>query len=132
MSQEPTVWKDGDLVTSAKLNKMEQGIASGSGGSLIVHANDQTGELDKTWREIYDAIQEKYVCIIANNGIQSQIAHIEGMKSDDQVYTLTTTLGTFSNNQWTYDFINFITDSEDGYPILESLYNDEESGGGEK
>lgn len=52
MSYEPTNWKDGDLVTSAKLNKIEQGIAAG-GGVLIAH--DENGTLDKTWQEIYDA-----------------------------------------------------------------------------
>lgn len=33
MNYEPTVWKDGDLVTSAKLNKLEQGVASAGGAS---------------------------------------------------------------------------------------------------
>lgn len=36
MSYTPTNWKAGDVVTSAKLNKMEQGIAAG-GGIRIVH-----------------------------------------------------------------------------------------------
>ena len=54
MSYEPTIWKDGDLVTSAKLNKMEQGIAAG-GGILIVHEDEVTSTLNKTWQEIYDA-----------------------------------------------------------------------------
>lgn len=53
MSYEPTVWKDGDLVTSAKLNKLEQGVANG-GGVLVVHV-DKNYRLDKTWQEIYDA-----------------------------------------------------------------------------
>lgn len=51
MSYEPTTWKSGDVVTSAKLNKMEQGIANA--GALIVH--DNNGTLDKTWQEIHDA-----------------------------------------------------------------------------
>ena len=59
MSYEPTNWKDGDLVTSAKLNKIEQGIANGSGGTLIVHltwSNDgNTATMDKTWQQVYDA-----------------------------------------------------------------------------
>ena len=56
MSYEPTNWKDGDLVTSAKLNKIEQGIAAGS-GILIAHRTDskETSTLDKTWQEIHDA-----------------------------------------------------------------------------
>ena len=33
MSYTPTNWQSGDIITSAKLNKMEQGIANGSGGS---------------------------------------------------------------------------------------------------
>lgn len=56
MSYEPTNWKDGDLVTSAKLNKMEQGIAN---GTLVVHltlSNDgNTATMDKTWQQMYDA-----------------------------------------------------------------------------
>ena len=54
MSYEPTNWKSGDTVTSAKLNKMEQGIANaGGGGVLVVTVTD--GTLDKTWQEIHDA-----------------------------------------------------------------------------
>ena len=53
MSYEPTNWQAGDTVTSAKLNKMEQGIAAG-GRILIVH-QDNNGVLDKTWQEIHDA-----------------------------------------------------------------------------
>ena len=37
MSYTPTTWKKGDVITSAKLNKMEQGIANGGGGALIGH-----------------------------------------------------------------------------------------------
>lgn len=55
MSYEPTNWKAGDTVTSAKLNKIEQGIKN----SVLV-ANmtlDKSGiaHLDKTWQEVYDA-----------------------------------------------------------------------------
>lgn len=57
MSYTPTEWKSGDTITSAKLNKMEQGIAAGGsgGGVLVVVANMGTGALDKTWQEINDA-----------------------------------------------------------------------------
>lgn len=34
MSYEPTNWKTGDVVTSAKLNKLEQGVAD-AGGSFV-------------------------------------------------------------------------------------------------
>ena len=67
MSYEPTNWKDGDLVTSAKLNKIEQGIA-GNNGSSILKVGMVLGEemrLDKTFKEIRDAIKEQipvYAC----------------------------------------------------------------------
>lgn len=60
MSYEPTNWKAGDTVTSAKLNKMEQGIAGGT-NILLVEANSSIVEeemvimLNKTWQEIFDA-----------------------------------------------------------------------------
>lgn len=54
MSYTPTNWKTGDVVTSAKLNKLENGVAdAGGGGVLVVHDTD--GTLDKTWQEIHDA-----------------------------------------------------------------------------
>jgi hypothetical protein len=57
MSYTPTQWKAGDTVTSAKLNKMEQGIAGGA-NILLVSATLHGGNppiLDKTWQEIFDA-----------------------------------------------------------------------------
>lgn len=47
MSYTPTEWKTGDVVTSAKLNKLEQGVAdAGGGGALVVeftyNASDTT------------------------------------------------------------------------------------------
>ncbi len=58
MSYNPTQWSAGDTVTSAKLNKMEQGISNS--GVLEIHAvisNPKSGviSLDKTWQEIYNA-----------------------------------------------------------------------------
>jgi len=60
MSYEKQTWQTGDTVTSAKLNHMEDGIASAGGGGtgggvLIVGINMQTMTLDKTWQEIHDA-----------------------------------------------------------------------------
>lgn len=58
MSYDPTNWKSGDVVTSAKLNKMEKGIedanAGGGGGGVLV-VTDTDGTLNKTWQEIHDA-----------------------------------------------------------------------------
>lgn len=55
MSYTPNTWKSGDVVTSAKLNNIEQGIANA--GALLVTAtwDDNGCTLDKTWQEIHDA-----------------------------------------------------------------------------
>ena len=59
MSYEPTTWKAGDTVTSAKLNKMEQGIANGGGTFVITVSTNlgKTATLNKTWQEIYNAAE---------------------------------------------------------------------------
>lgn len=55
MSYEKNTWAKGDVVTSAKLNHMEDGIANA--GVLVVGTTeeDNTIVLDKTWQEIYDS-----------------------------------------------------------------------------
>lgn len=76
MAYEPTVWESGDVVTSAKLNKLEQGVASaaggGGGGVLIVHAEDNEAGtafvLDKTWQEIKDASATSVVVLSVSFG----------------------------------------------------------------
>ena len=55
MSYEKQTWQTGDTVTSAKLNHMEDGIASAGGASALIVTNTD-GTLDKTWQEIHDAI----------------------------------------------------------------------------
>lgn len=69
MSYEPTNWKDGDLVTSAKLNKLEQGVAGAGGGSVLVvnmtiDNDSHIGRLDKTAGEIYEVFRNGSVRFI--------------------------------------------------------------------
>lgn len=58
MNYEKQTWAKGDVVTSAKLNHIEDGIANG-GGVLVIpvtyDADTQTATMGKTWQEIYDA-----------------------------------------------------------------------------
>lgn len=73
MSYEPTQWKDGDLVTSAKLNKLEQGVAGAGGGSVLVvnitiDYDSNIGRLDKTAGEIYEAFRNGSVKFIFESG----------------------------------------------------------------
>lgn len=78
MSYEPTVWKSGDVVTSAKLNKLEQGVAGGGGGGeggngvLAVHSvydeQQDTLVLDKTGQTILDALKNGQIILYTFTG----------------------------------------------------------------
>lgn len=60
MSYTPHEWQNDELITAAKLNNIEEGVAAGGGGSgaLICSLNNDGNHyvLDKTVQEIYDAI----------------------------------------------------------------------------
>lgn len=108
MSYEPTVWKDGDLVTSAKLNKLEQGVAN-CGGILIVHA-DENGRLDKTWQEIYDAD----LAVISLIGKDMKFNTLPMVGVNNNIYTVDAQVERFNAS------------APDDYPIV---YTEEETGG---
>ena len=71
MAYEPTQWKTGDVVTSAKLNKLENAVANG--GEILV-INVQNDTLDKTYQEIEDAFVNKMLCVVFSNPIEGVIA----------------------------------------------------------
>ena len=81
MAYTKNTWADGDIVTSEKLNHMEDGIASGEnvfivgGVTLGEDKASLGGTLDKTWQEIHDAMQSK-ICILIfadDNGIAHEL-----------------------------------------------------------
>lgn len=136
MAYEPTQWKAGDTVTSAKLNKIEQGIAGGA-NILIAHATEEVvdnkdssgtvvsrttmSKLDKTVREILDA---DFTIVIVDvpaeveTTIVQQCAYVAGIQINPdteayQVYALT------SNTP-------FIALTEDDYPA-QILFEEEVS-----
>ena len=61
MSYTPTEWKTGDIVSSQRLNKLEEGVKDAYEVMVI---NDNDGTLDKTWQEIYDAMAQGKLCVI--------------------------------------------------------------------
>lgn len=122
MSYTPTTWKAGDIVTSAKLNKIEQGIstATANGNILIVNAiydDEDISTLDKTWKEIYNAMLVGSVIIIentsTNNVYQNNV--ISAIYKNDKYYIETVFFAEGPSGivpiQWT-----FSTTSENGYP----------------
>lgn len=107
MSYEPTTWKSGDTVTSAKLNKMEQGIANAGGGGLVV--TDTEGTLNKTWQEIHDAALTGVVAVLnMSSETTFSITFVEYVGESGGEYYLDTMKST-----------SYLTDSADGYPVIQ-------------
>ena len=107
MSYEPTNWKSGDTVTSAKLNKIEQGIANagGGGGVLKVGVDAQTMALDETYAEIANADYAVISVPEQGGGVNYGLL----VYSDDANYTV---IFWMAGNEMT-----FVADSADGYPV---------------
>lgn len=121
MSYEPTNWKTGDVVTSAKLNKLEQGVANGSGNVLVVEEED--GQLTETYTDIVDALHTTGVIleikthdpeltalfrVVSYGYVQGED---EGESSDYYA------LEFFSGSAALFNSRYYVTDTVDGYPI---------------
>ena len=115
MSYTPTTWKDGDLVTSAKLNKLENGVAAAGGPSiLIVNMNIETNTLDKTWQEIHDAD----ICFISRViGSDKMLVQIIGIANEDNTYIVQA----FFNGEIE---IIFIASNPNDYPVAQNTQID--------
>ena len=49
MAYTPTNWKDGDIISAEKMNKLEQGVAEGGGGGvLLVNVTESSGDSGST------------------------------------------------------------------------------------
>jgi hypothetical protein len=112
MAYTKNTWKTGDIVSSQKLNHMEDGIANSEnvfivGGATIDGNGDPTGTLDKTWQEIHDAMQSKICVATAVDGDTCAQWRIFVARAADAEYEVRfdTAISTA-----------FSTDSKDGYP----------------
>ena len=110
MSYTPTEWKAGDTVTSAKLNKMEQGIADNNVTPLFIYGNTSGSleTLNKTWKEIYDAmITQGRQVIYIHSPADSFALYCPciGMKKESDSYRVYFGLDR-----------DYSTDDENGYP----------------
>lgn len=111
MSYEKQTWAKGDIVTSAKLNHMEDGIATG-GGVLVVHVtvDGNTGTLDHTWQEIHDAP----IAVIKMPSGDTKVLAIctETNHAGDDDYQVGVTVMSYPDNVR----LAFGATSADGYP----------------
>lgn len=59
MAYEPTSWASGDVVTSAKLNKLEKGVSDATKHFVVTFTlTGNTGVGDKTWNELEAAYDD--------------------------------------------------------------------------
>lgn len=113
MSYTPTEWKTGDIVTSTKLNKLEQGVASAGGGGVLVVNKDKTPPfaLDKTWQEIYDAASTGVVFLVSVEDGEISTDLVMLVYADDDTYSLEDSRSVYSTN------------SASGYPVMTGPIN---------
>lgn len=74
MAYTKNTWQTGDIVTSQKLNHMEDGIANSEnvfivGGVSFDENSNLVGTLDKTWQEIHDAMQNKICLVVFSDNV---------------------------------------------------------------
>ena len=72
MSYEPTEWKAGDVVTSAKLNKIEQGIKNS--GNYVAQSEEEL--MNMTWQDIFNIEAEGRTIIYKNHDEETNIKTI--------------------------------------------------------
>jgi hypothetical protein len=128
MSYEPTIWQNGDKITDTKLNKLENAVAS-IPGIMFVKAQLAEQEeleeelqdsglrlasfdpwiLDKTWKEISDAIEAGEIVIgIQHSGLLSVVRTYLFENEDPEAPSLyEVSLGDETYN----------ADSEESYPF---------------
>lgn len=85
MAYESTNWKDGDLVTSAKLNKIEQGIADATSSPYFIISDDINDEwkANKTWKEAMDAFNAGKILVYASLDSNGNIERLRMCKYID-------------------------------------------------
>lgn len=109
MAYQKNTWASGDVVTSAKLNNIENGIA---GGGVLVVGGEMSGStmtLDKTWNEINNAS-----LAVFSGGGDSKIIMIccETVGAENDYRARFTNI---DSEETPYVF-SFSTTSADGYP----------------
>lgn len=123
MSYTPTKWVTGDIVTSEKLNKLENGLASVDAGASIVFAtlDISTQALNKTWQEIADA-DVAYI-VLANASRTMKMPVVDCLAESNNLHYVAA-LGvakvTGENDEVTFEsmLFTFVASSADDYPTL--------------
>ena len=90
------------------------GGGSSGGGVLEISVDNDTGELNKTWQEIHDAVLSGKRCIV----MEELLAGVVWPHIITDVYMVSNPGGDISYNVSSGSFYAY-TDSADGYPVRE-------------
>jgi len=111
MAYTKNTWTTGDIVTSAKLNNMENGIDNAT-PFIVTWNNDDT--LSETWQTIHDALAAGRVVLVIFENAFSVVQ-----------YTVSTVSVMGGVRYAVYPFdtealeqMEFVTDSPNGYPAI--------------
>lgn len=117
MAYTPTNWKNGDVVTSAKLNKLEQGVTD-AGGVLVCHEDETTGALDHTFKEIADAGFVVLSMVLHKNDVaRTNVYTLAYLEDQAGKYTVV-----FSDDG---DNLSYTASAENEYPVYDSDDSDD-------
>lgn len=105
MAYTPTNWKDGDIISAEKMNKLEQGVAEGGGGVLLVNVTEgsdsgggtitksaspmlkvtpsTTFTADKTYAEVDAAVKAGKMVYLVYNGVYIPLCVVATYDSSD-------------------------------------------------
>lgn len=90
MGYTPTTWQSGDVITSTKLNKLEQGVSNSVTG-MVVNWDSSNNVLDKTYAEIHDAFA-------AGTLVRIKYSYGSQQYSYDEHYGVVTDMYSYMNN----------------------------------
>lgn len=109
----------------SRVSALEEG-GSGGGGVLSV-GTDETYTLDKTWKEINDAVIAKIPVFLFTENEESGAdtfmvvhTHMERIQGEEDQYVVTAIMFTADDSSVVPVYLNFITNSENGYPAYSS------------
>lgn len=107
MAYSKTTWANGDVITAAKLNNMENGIADAA-SVLVLTMDGETFAFNKTWQEIHDAIA-------------AGIPVVASFEYDGDTYAVVAVQTLITNDQYKVSLgvdLTAIAVSASGYPAL--------------
>ena len=120
MAYEKTTWAAGDVVTAAKLNNLENGVANA--GATIVSVNTSTGALNMTAGDLFQAIKSGIAVIQVADTNSEYLYNCIGANVDSSGYY------EFYFFDPSGQLIRCIASSANDYPVAGDANNEDDDG----